>query len=38
MPKAAGETVNLDALIERADFELEEKGASAGRMGSELVV
>ncbi len=36
MPKVTGEKVNLDALIMRADFELEEKGASAGRMGSEL--
>ncbi|MGB3272030.1 MAG: DUF262 domain-containing protein, partial [Xanthobacteraceae bacterium] len=34
----AKETVNLDALIERADFELEEKGAAAGRMGSELTL
>jgi len=38
MPSAAGDKVNLDALILKADFELEEQGAPAGRMGSELTL
>lgn len=35
MPKAIADTVNLDALIPRADFDLEEKGGAAARMGNE---
>lgn len=38
MAKATSETVNLDALVPREDFDIEEAGATAAKLGNEIYV